>query len=169
MSRKGLLISVWSVLKSGRVSDECFIVHTHSGHSTYTVKSRASAPKIGGGPLRRKPARTFKSPPGKRPPPTFMSTSWGQKSKSSPQFGRHPTMHDRFAVAIRKGTLTIGHVPAEISKVCCFFSETWGCRVSTDRHRLSPLELGGLEVACELIFIAGDQKPLKKIVSTHTH
>ena len=29
-------------------------------------------------------------------------------------------MHDRFAVAIRKGTLTIGHVPAEISKLCWF-------------------------------------------------
>ena len=29
--------------------------------------------------------------------------------------------HERFAVAIHKGTLTIGHVPAEISKVCWFF------------------------------------------------
>ena len=29
--------------------------------------------------------------------------------------------HDRFAVTIQKGTLTIGHVPAEISKVCWFF------------------------------------------------
>ena len=44
--------------------------------------------------------------------------------------------------------------------------------MSTDRHRRSPLEQGGLEVACELIFVPDDQKllkKLKKIVSTHTH
>jgi len=34
--------------------------------------------------------------------------------------------HDRFAVAIHKGTLTIGHVPAEISKVCWFFLRCGG-------------------------------------------
>ena len=83
--------------------------------------------------------------------------------------------HDRFAVAIRKGTLTTGHVPAEISKVCWFFLRHGGtikCRVSTDRHRRSWLERSGLEVACELIFVADDQKllkKLKKIVSTRTH
>ena len=102
----------------------------------------------------------------------FMSTSLcgHQKSaKSSPQFGRQQNMHDHFAVAIRKGTLTIGHVPAEISKVCWFFLRRGGiikCRVSTDRHRHSPLE-----VPCELIFVADDLKLLKKlegIVSTHT-
>ena len=83
-------------------------------------------PKIGDGPLHGEPARTFKSPPGKHPPPTFMFTSRGQKSaKSSPLFRRHPT-HDRFAVAIRKGTLTIGHVFAEISKVCWFFLRRGG-------------------------------------------
>ena len=83
--------------------------------------------------------------------------------------------HDRFAVAIRKGTLTIGHVSAEISKVCWFFLRRGGtikCRVSTDRHRRSSLEQGGLEVAYELIFVADDQKLLKKLkknVSTRTH
>ena len=86
--------------------------------------------------------------------------------------------HDRFAVAIRKGTLTIGHVPAEISKVCCFFffflrrGGTIKCRVSTDRHHLSLLEQSGLKVACELIFVADDQKLLKKLkkdcIYTHT-
>ena len=84
-------------------------------------------------------------------------------------------MHNRFAVVICKGTLTIGHVPAEISKVCWFFLRRGGtikCRVSTDRHRRSPLEQDGLEVLCELIFVADNLKPLKKlktIVSTHTH
>jgi len=56
--------------------------------------------------------------------------------------------HDRFAVAIQKGTLTIGHIPAEISKFCCFFLRRGGtikCRVSTDRCRRSPLEQVGLK------------------------
>ena len=81
--------------------------------------------------------------------------------------------HNHFAVVICKSTLTIGHVPAEISKVCWFFLRrgcTIKCRVSTDRHRRSPLEQGGLEVHCELIFVADDLKQLKlkTIVSTHT-
>ena len=41
------------------------------------------------------------------------------------------------------GTLTIGHVPAE---VCWFFLRRGGtikCRVSTDRHRRSPLSKAG--------------------------
>ena len=48
--------------------------------------------------------------------------------KSTPEIGEElstvretSNTHDRFAVTIRKGTLTIGHVPAEISKVCWFF------------------------------------------------
>ena len=83
--------------------------------------------------------------------------------------------HHHFAVAIRKGTLTIGHVPAGISKVCWFFLRRGGtikCRVSTNRHRHLPLEQGGLKVSCKLIFVADDQKllkKLKKIVSTHAH
>ena len=62
--------------------------------------------------------------------------------------------------------LDIGHVPAEISKVCCFFMRRGGtvkCTVSTNRHRR------WLEVPCELIFVADDLdllKKLKKIVST---
>ena len=46
------------------------------------------------------------------------------------------------------------------------------CRLSTDRHCHSPLEQGGLEVSCELIFVVDDLKlltKLKKIISTHTH
>ena len=78
--------------------------------------------------------------------------------------------HDCFAVAIWKGTLTIGHVPSEIAKICCFFLRcgVQSSVVSIDRHRHSALEQGGLEVACELIFVAADQK-LLKIISTRTH
>ena len=73
--------------------------------------------------------------------------------------------HDRFAVALCKGTLTVVHVPAEL---CWVFNlrrgGTVNCRVSTSRHRQSPLEQDRLEVPCELIFIADDLKLLKKIV-----
>ena len=109
----------------------------------------------------------------------FMSTSLcrHQKSaKSSPQFGRHAAnMHDCFAVTIHKGTLTIGLVPTEISKICWFFLRHEGtikCRVSTDRHCRSLLEQGELELPCELIFVADDLKllkKLKKVISTHTY
>ena len=66
--------------------------------------------------------------------------------------------HDRFAVAIRKGTLTVGHVPAEIFFFFFFLRRggTVNCRVSTERRRRSPLEQGGLEEPCELIFVADD-------------
>ena len=79
--------------------------------------------------------------------------------------------HDRFAVTIQKGTLTTGHVPAEISKVCWFFLRRGGtikCRVSTDRHHRLLLEQGGLEVACKLIFV-DDQKLLKKLKKIVLH
>ena len=64
-------------------------------------------------------------------------------------------------------------VPAEIPKVCCFFLRHGGtikCRVSTDRHHRLPLEQGGLEVACKLIFV-DDQKLLKKLkkIVLHAH
>ena len=78
--------------------------------------------------------------------------------------------HDRFAVP---GTLTIGHVPAEFSKVCCFFSETWGYNqvqsVNWETPSFSVGAEGGLEVACELIFVADDQKLLKKLKRLYLH
>ena len=105
------------------------------------------------------------------------------KSLQMPEIGKElstvwetASMHDHFAVTIRKDALTIGHVPAEISKVCWFFLRCGGtmkCRASTDRHRHSPLEQGGPEVPCELIFVTNALKllkKLKKIVSnTHTN
>ena len=60
----------------------------------------------------------------------------------------------------------------DLQSLLGFFFWDVGCRMSTDRHRLSPLEQGGLEVACELIFVADDQKLLKKLkkdcIYTHT-
>ena len=97
------------------------------------------------------------------------------KSLWTPEIGKElstvretSNTHDRFAVAIRKGTLTKGHVTAEVSKVCCFFFLRHGgtikCRVSTDRHHRSPLKQDGVEVA----FCNRQSEKLKKIVSTST-
>ena len=71
------------------------------------------------------------------------SAIWGfhlYKSLQMPEIGKElftgwetASMHDRFAVTIRKDALTIGHVPAEISKVYWFFLRCGGtmkCRAS---------------------------------------
>ena len=76
--------------------------------------------------------------------------------------------HNRFAVAIRKGMFLL-----RSPKSAGFFLRRGGTmkcrvRVSTDRYRRSPLEQGGLEVACELIFVADDQKLLKRLY-LHSH
>ena len=62
--------------------------------------------------------------------------------------------HDRFAVAVMKDRLKIGHVPREISKLCCLFLKKGGtltCTV-TVRCRRSEIEEGSLETPCDLHF-----------------
>ena len=100
------------------------------------------------------------------------------KSLSTPKIGEElstvqdtANIHDHFAVAIHKGTLTIGHVTAEISKDCWFFLRGGSIirfRVSTNRHCHLPLKQGRLEVPCELIFVADNLEAIKKIVYTLT-
>ena len=71
--------------------------------------------------------------------------------------------HDRFAVATIKGRLTVGHVPREISKLCCLFMKKGGrltCTVTGPRRR-STITEGGLEVPCSLSF-EGPPELLKK-------
>ena len=66
--------------------------------------------------------------------------------------------HDRFAVAVMKDKLTVGHIPREISKICWFFLHKGGtiqCTVTGGRRR-SLIEQGGLEVPCELSFSISD-------------
>ena len=63
-------------------------------------------------------------------------------------------VHDRFAIAVKKERLTVGHLPIEMSKLCWFFIQRGGsitCEV-TGPHRQSWLEQGGLEIPCNLIF-----------------
>ena len=62
-----------------------------------------------------------------------------------------------------KDRLKIGHVPREISKLCCLFlkkGETLTCTV-TGRRRRSEIEAGGLEIPCDLHF-EGSPELVKK-------
>ena len=73
-------------------------------------------------------------------------------------------VHDRFAVAVKKEGLMVGHLPREVSKLCWFFIRRGGtitCRV-TGRRRRSRLEQGGLEIPCDLTF-EGPLKLLKQL------
>ena len=56
--------------------------------------------------------------------------------------------HDRFTVATMEGRLIVGHVPREISKLCCLFMKKGGrltCTVTGPRRR-STISEGALEV-----------------------
>ena len=63
---------------------------------------------------------------------------------------------DRYAVAIKKGDETIGHVPRKISAACNLFLELGGSLrcIITDTHRQYSADLpqGGLEIPCKLVF-----------------
>ena len=70
---------------------------------------------------------------------------------------REPTnSQDRYAVAVNKTGVTVGHVPKRISRVCSLFLRRGGeimCTV-TGRHRYSSdLEQGGMEIPCLLLLI----------------
>ena len=79
---------------------------------------------------------------------------------------------DQYAVAVVKdddssssttGTITVGHVPKEISRTCWFFlqhDEQILCEVLGNKRR-SPLSQGGLEIPCKYTFIG--KKQLKKL------
>lgn len=79
--------------------------------------------------------------------------------------------HNRHAVAVTKGRLTVGHLPADISKICWFFLHkggSIGISVSGPRRR-SALVQGGLEVPCELTFNTDKEKiftKLKKLLAS---
>ena len=77
-------------------------------------------------------------------------------------------VHDRFAVAVKKERLTVGHLPIEISKLCWFFIRRGGtitCEVTGTRRR-SNLEQGGLEIPCNLTF-KGPTTLIKKNLRLH--
>ena len=63
--------------------------------------------------------------------------------------------HDISAVAVKKGSIVVGHVPRVISIICSIFiwrGSTIVCRVNGSRRYSSDLPQGGLEVPCVLVF-----------------
>ena len=104
------------------------------------------------------------------------SVIWGfhvYKSLWTPEIGEDlstvretSNTHDRFPVAIRKGTLTIGHVPAEISKVCCFFF-FWDMGVQLNWQKPSFAVEARRDRSSMRTDLCSRRKA--KITSTHTH
>ena len=64
--------------------------------------------------------------------------------------------YDKYAVAVKKEQITVGHVPREISKTVAFFMKHGGivtCKVTSGQYRHS-LIAGGLEIPCTIRFTA---------------
>ena len=76
-------------------------------------------------------------------------------------------MKDRYAVAVIKDGVIIGHLPRKVSRVCSLFLRRGGsiqCTVVGRRRYSSDLPQGGLEIPCCLIFTAmpKEMQKLKK-------
>ena len=66
--------------------------------------------------------------------------------------------NDRYAVAVLKDGMIIGHLPRKISKVCSLFLRRGGsitCSVTGRKRYSTDLTQGGLEIPCLLLFKAG--------------
>ncbi len=62
---------------------------------------------------------------------------------------------DRYAVAVIKDGVAIGHLPRKVLRVCSLFLRRGGtihCRVTGGRRFSSDLPQGGLEVLCKILF-----------------
>ena len=80
--------------------------------------------------------------------------------------------HDPYAVSVKKGTTTVGHVPRMISCVCYTFLRRGGtirCMITEQRHYSSDLPQGGLEIPCLLEFVRQAQNVAKvtKLLTAH--
>ena len=74
---------------------------------------------------------------------------------------------DRFAVAVVRGEVTVGHVPKRISSICSSFLWRGGtitCKITGTRRYSADLPQGGLEIPCQLRF-EGNNKDLDKAKS----
>ena len=72
---------------------------------------------------------------------------------------------DRFAVAVCKHEITVGHMPKRISSICSSFLWRGGtitCRVTGTRRYSADLRQGGLEIPCQLRF-EGNSKDIDKV------
>ena len=78
--------------------------------------------------------------------------------------------HDRYAVAVKKDGVVVGHLPKKISRVCSLFLRRGGvieCSVTGRRKYSDDLPQGGMEIPCMIIFKAAslEMKKLKKIIN----
>jgi len=86
----------------------------------------------------------------------------------------HENDSDPYAVAVKKGSEVVGHVPRKISAACHLFLDFGGslCCIITDAHRRysSDLLQGGLEIPCKLVFESAKSSNLlpkvRRLVST---
>ena len=72
---------------------------------------------------------------------------------------------DRYAVAVRKDTLTVGHLPKRISELAWYFLRIGGsitCEVSGRRCYSYDLPQGGVEVPC-LLKCSGEKDDVSKL------
>ena len=72
---------------------------------------------------------------------------------------------DRYAVAVLKDDVVVGHLPRHMSRVLSLFllrNGTIECIVTGDRRHSSNLPQGGLEIPCKLIF-HGKKEDIKKL------
>ena len=71
----------------------------------------------------------------------------------------------RYAVAVTKDGVIIGHLPRKVSRVCYLFLRRGGtihCRITGGRTYFHDLPQGGLEIPCRIVF-GVKQDQLKKL------
>lgn len=85
---------------------------------------------------------------------------------------REPTNErDRYAVAVIKDGVVIGHLPRKISRICSLFLRRGGsviCRITGPRRYSADLRQGGLKIPCTLLFEAKNKemRKLKRLLKT---
>jgi len=75
-------------------------------------------------------------------------------------------LHDRYAVAVLKAEVIVGHVPRKISTLCFIFIRNGGSISSTitgSRRYSYDLAQGGMEVPCTLQFYSDYSKKMRNI------
>ena len=74
-------------------------------------------------------------------------------------------VEDRYAVAVKKDDVVIGHLPRNFSRVCSLFIRRGGniqCTVTGAKRYSADLPQGGLEVPC-LLLLKASPKEVKKL------
>ena len=74
--------------------------------------------------------------------------------------------NDRYAVAVKKDGVVIGHLPRKVSRVCSLFIRRGGrlcCTVTGIKRYSADLPQGGLEIPCCPIFYSAKAEDLTKL------